>query len=99
MGLKLQGLEKEEKKKKKKEEKKKDLRKKEALLQKGKSKPSKEVRKKKGQERSLSPVFEQKRISKTRLLKLVEYFSSSIEAETSAIVAMPMNATTPTRVA
>ena len=77
-------------------EEKKGPKKKQAPHQKVKSKPSKELRKKNRQERSLSPVSEEKRVSKRRWLRLAEETfssSSSAEDEMSAITAKPMNAT------
>ena len=68
-----------------------------ALLQKAKSKPSKEVRTKRRHERSHSPISEERRVSKWRLLKLAEESSSSsVEDDASAIVAQPMTAAAPT---
>ena len=89
--------EKEKKKKKEKEEKMKDKKKKDSSIQdnvvaqKDRSKPSEEMKKKnKKPERSLSPISEERKISKRKLLKLAkEYFSEDGE---SAIAVKPMNA-------
>ena len=95
---------KEEKKEKKKQKKKKDKKKKDSSTQKDaaaqtvKSKPSEEKEKRKKRlERSLSPIFEEGRINKRRLLKLAEKTSSSSKAEDkeSAITVEPMSVTAP----
>ena len=79
MRLKLQGPdiegEKEKKKKKKEEEekkKKKEPKRRQASLQKVKSKPFEELRTKRRYERSLSLVSEERRVSERRILKLAE---------------------------
>ena len=69
-----------------------------APLQKAKSKPFEEIRSKKRHKRSHSPISEERRISKRRLLKLTkESSSSSAEDDVSAIAAPPMNATAPAK--
>ena len=67
----------EEEKKQKKKEEKKELKRRQAPLQKVKSKPSEEIRMKRRHERSLFHVFEENRVSKRRLLKLAKDSSSS----------------------
>ena len=101
MGLKFQdpNIEGEKQKKKKDEEEKKKKKKDEQMepkrrqapLQKAKSKPSEEIRSKRRHERSHSPIFEERSVSKRRLLKLAkESSSSSVEDDASAI-ATPCN--------
>ena len=94
-----------EKKKKKKNEEKKDKKKKDSSVQKDaaaqkvKSKPFEEKKKEKNRlERSLSPIFEERRVSKMRLLKIAEKTSSSsnVEDETYAITIESMNVVAPT---
>ena len=56
--------------------------------------------KKKRSKRDLSPVFEERRVNKRRLLKLAkETFSSNTEDETSVITAEPMNIASPIKAA
>ena len=61
---------------------------KQAFLQKAKSKPYEEIRTKKRHERSHSPISKERRASKKRLLKFAKESSSfSAEDNASAIVA------------
>ena len=92
LGLKPQATEK-EKEKEKKDKKKKDSSAKEIRAKKQKSKPSGEGMKKKRRERSLSPIPEERMISKRRIMKLAKDSSSSSRAEdeVSAISAQLIN--------
>ena len=94
LGLKPQALEKE-----KEDKKKKDSFVQETSIKKVKSKPSSEKnkKKKKRRKRSISPISEERRISKRRLLKLAEESFSSLKAkdEVSAIGAEPINLAEP----
>ena len=90
----------EEEKKKKKKEEKKEPKRREALLQKAKSKPFEELKTKMRHKRILSPISKERRVSKRILLKLAAESSfSSAEDEASAIVAQLMNAAAPAKFA
>ena len=86
LGLKAQAREK-EKEKEKKDKKKKDSIVEETSTRKGKSKPSEEDKKNKRRERSLSPILEERRTKKRRIMRLAEesFSSSRAEDEVSAI--------------
>ena len=96
LALKSQAPQKEkEKEKEKKDKKKKDSSKQKISAQKHKSKPSEEGKKKKRSERSLSPISEERRTSKRRLLKLAK--DLSFEYETYAIIVALVNVAPTTR--
>ena len=63
-------------------------------IQKEKSKPSREDKKKKGGERSLSPILKEKRTSKRRIMKLVEDEVSTIGIEPFNLAESVVQATT-----
>ena len=89
---------KKEKEEKKKDKKKKDSSDKKTSAQKEKSKPFGEEKKKKRKERSLSPILEERRTNKGRIMMLAKESSLSLKAkdEVHAIGAEPINLAEPT---